>query len=66
MSTQSATKTLLQLMTVSCFALAASTVHAQTRPDYGPAINAAAAKKIAAGVITVAASAANATVATPA
>lgn len=52
MSTQSATKTLLQLMTVSCFALAASTAHAQARPDYGPAINAAAAKKIAAGVIT--------------
>jgi uncharacterized protein GlcG (DUF336 family) len=35
------------------FALAAfaATVQAQQRPDYGPAVNTAAAKKIAAGVI---------------
>ena len=47
----SATKKLLQLMMASSMVLTANAVHAQARPDYGPAINAAAAKKIAAGVV---------------
>ncbi|MBX9905547.1 MAG: heme-binding protein [Burkholderiales bacterium] len=51
MSTQSATKTLLQLMTVSCFALVSNTAAAQARPDYGTTINIAAAKRLAAGVL---------------
>lgn len=51
MSTQSATKTLLQLMTVSCFALLSNTAAAQARPDYGPGINLEGAKKIATGVL---------------
>lgn len=51
MSTQSATKTLLQLMTVSCFALVSTTASAQARPDYGVAIEAPMAKKLAAAAL---------------
>lgn len=51
MSTQSATKTLLQLMTVSCFALISTTAAGQARPDYGVAIEAPLAKKIAAAAL---------------
>jgi glc operon protein GlcG len=51
MSTQSATKTLLQLMTVSCFALVSTTAAAQARPDYGVSIEAPLAKKLAAAAL---------------
>ena len=47
----SATKTVLKLLSAACITAISLNAAAQARPDYGPAINAATAKKLAAAAI---------------
>jgi len=47
----SATKTVLKLLSAACITAISLNAAAQARPDYGPDINLATAKKIAAGAV---------------
>jgi glc operon protein GlcG len=46
-----ATKAVLQLLSATCITALSFNAAAQARPDYGPAINVEAARKIAAGTV---------------